>query len=164
MRGYLIRGNEIWLYVFGTARWHGQKINGTGEFRRYTLRLDGWASLRSTAVANATCTAGSGKVATTAWAVTKPFRWPEGSKALRVNAAVTSGGALGIVLKPTSDSATVLPSATAIPVSANGVDLPVVWRGEASDVDAALRQLQGQSVQLRFELRNTELFSWWIES
>jgi hypothetical protein len=40
-------GDEIWIYVFGTARRHEQAIPGTGQFRRFTLRLDGWASLRA---------------------------------------------------------------------------------------------------------------------
>ena len=41
VRGFVVRGDEIWLYVFGSKARHGQAIAGTGEIRRFTLRLDG---------------------------------------------------------------------------------------------------------------------------
>jgi hypothetical protein len=89
-----------------------------------------------------------------------------GATGLRVNAAAASGGQLELELQPASPTASGL-SVSAIPVTANGVDLAVVWQGNTSVVQAALGRLdslEGQDVQLRFSLRDAELYFWWIDT
>ena len=51
----------------------------------------------------------------------------------------------------------------AVPVSSNAVDVSIFWAGEEAQRQAAMQRAQGQRVQLRFSLRDAELYSSWLQ-
>ena len=135
-------GDELFFYYTG-AKFRSISSSGSFAIHAAVLRLDGFVSVQ----------AGSepGTV------LTRPLLW-RGST-LWVNADAR-GGELraeildgeGNLLRPG------LSLGRSAPVSRDGVRIPLRWSG-AED----LGELRGQTVRLRFQLRNADLFSFWTE-
>lgn len=132
----LVRGNDREYFVFSTEGYHD---GPSRRLRRFTYRVDGFVSVRAAAPGGAI--------------VTKPITF-SGSQ-LVVNYATTQGGRVqtelqdgdGIPLEgfTLSDS---------VKLSGDAVGQPAAWRG-----GAAPGNLIGQTVRVRFVLRNADLYS-----
>ena len=140
-------GDELWVYYSGRLERHGEarraKVKDSGP-RVYgigltTIRLDGWCSLQ----------AGfdGGHV------VTVPVILPEGE--LYLNAKADWGNIIVEVLDAKGE---VMEGMVSEPVRADGVHLQVRW-----PEDSGLTALGNSQVQLRFTLRNAQLFSWEVD-
>jgi hypothetical protein len=151
VRGYVVKDDEIWLYVFGTPCRHQQHIQGTGEIRRYTLRRDGWAALVTDAASFWQ------KPATVA---TSPFRLPLNASSLHFNALADDGGSVVVELWLEQQGGWTR-AGSAVPFAGDSVDHRLVWEGGAGVVEHAVQQRV--PVQLRMTMRNAKLFSWWCE-
>jgi hypothetical protein len=110
----------------------------TAHLRRYTLRLDGFASLHTGY--------DRGEI------LTKPLRF-EGSQLL-LNFATSAAGGIRVEIQDTSG--TPLPGfslADCTELIGNEINRPVSWRG------GNLPDLAKQSVRLRFEMKDAELYA-----
>ena len=150
VRGYVVRGSEIWLYVFGTPCRHQQHVRGTGEIRRYVLRRDGWAALVTDA-------SSWGQEAATV--VTKAFQLPQTARSLHINALANDGGSIEVTLwAERSSNFTIV--GKAVPIFSNSVDHTLMWEHGNGVVE---RASQMGKLQLRLALRNAKIFSYWFE-
>ncbi len=120
-----------------------QDMGNQAAFNLGTLRLDGFVSMRAGDV--------DGEV------VTKPLVWRGSS--LWINADA-DGGEIRVELL--NDKGELLNEAwsltRALPISADGVRLPVRWQ-QGGDLSG----LKLQNVRSRFSMRNAELFAFWTE-
>ena len=123
-----------------------------GTIARVPMRRDGWASIRS--VSTAWSRPGTLK--------TKPFTY-EGSQLL-LNALVSNGGSIRVALLPVLEDDTVEAQEGrtldgCVPVGGNVFAAAVEWHTSGRDV----AELAGHLVQLEFELRSAQLFSFRFE-
>jgi hypothetical protein len=89
--------------------------------------------------------------------LTRPMAFA--GRKLHVNAHVARGGELTVaVLDYRGAPEPGYRHEDCLPVKANGIDLPVSWRGKTD-----LAEMAGSDVRLQFRLRNAKLFSFWIE-
>ena len=90
--------------------------------------------------------------------LTKPLLWK--GDTLWINADA-SGGELRVEVLDSSGKLLdrKYSHAKAIPVDADGVRLPVRWK-----TGADLRELQGETIRLRFWLRRARLYAFWTEN
>jgi len=110
------------------------------RLRRYTLRLDGFVSLRGNARGGE--------------AVTVPLRYT--GRQLRLNLATSAAGGVRVELQ--SPAGEPLPGwtfADCDELFGDTLDRAVTWRGEAD-----LTRWSGQPVRLRFRLRDADLYAW----
>ena len=120
-----------------------QDMGNQAAFNLGTLRLDGFVSMRAGDV--------DGEV------VTKPLVW-RGSN-LWINADADGGEIRVELLNDTGELLNEAWSLTrALPISADGVRLPVRWQ-QGGDLSG----LKLRNVRLRFSMRNAELFAFWTE-
>ena len=148
-------GDELYFYYRGTGRRHNKVIGefepridadqerGAMSIGLARLRLDGFASID----------AGydGGMVSTTPYLL--------GSGRLHVNAKCDYGSVRAELL---DEAYKPLPGFTAddcIPLSADAVAQPVVWRGAGDDLAAAVGS---RPVRVRFLLNNARLYSYWV--
>jgi len=88
---------------------------------------------------------------------TRPLDF-KGSR-LHVNATVAGGGQLRVgLMKHSGKPIPGYDLSDCMSIDGDGIDLPVAWKGKAT-----LAGLEDSQVRLRFELKNTKLFSFWIE-
>ena len=146
--------DALWFYYSGRSGAHGSSYpHNHGAIGLATLRVDGFASLRATAK--------EGFVATT------PMAWPGGD--LHVNAdprhdeRAHPGYGVGEVLVKVLDAdrqpVEGFAKADAVPLRHNTVKQPmaaakIAWAGERS-----LDELAGQTIRLKFWLREAHLYS-----
>ena len=112
-----------------------------GQFRRYTLRIDGFVSLSAPLV--------GGELTTTPLQV-------EGNR-LSLNLSTSAAGSVQVELQDLAGRP--LPGyslADAHPLYGDSLDLAAAWKGPATDV----RPLSGQTLRLRFVIRDADLFSY----
>lgn len=115
--------------------WHG----GDNALRRYTLRLDGFVSI------NAGWKGGQ--------LLTKPLRF-EGDR-LELNFATSAAGSIRVEIQDADGNAVEgFALADCEEVFGDSVDGVVPWK-----TDADLGALSGQTVRLRFELKDADLYS-----
>jgi len=135
-------GDELLIYYRGAARRHGPyegaddggTAMGVGLAR---LRLDGFASLDASF--------DGGEVVTTPWEIA--------GGQLRINAKCDYGEVRVELLDEEDRPLAGYGAEDCVPVSADGGDLPVRWQ-EQGELPA------GQTVKLRFLLRNARLYSY----
>jgi len=156
-RGIFERGDELWLYYGGWHEEHGasrqhRHMTTPREAQRRaaaiglaTLRLDGFVSLD----------AGEEEGSLT----TAPVIWgAEASAAVTVNARVTPGGCVRVeVLDAGGKVVPELGLDMCDAIEGDSTRHAVQWGGRAD-----LSRLQGERVQLRFHLRNAELYSYTV--
>ena len=127
--------NEISFYST-EGYWEG---NAT-EFRRSTLRLDGFVSAQAPAE--------GGEL------VTRPLRFA--GRALSLNFETGGPGELKVEIQ--NPDGTPVPGyalADCFPIFGDHLDFPVSWKGKGSDVGA----LAGKPVRLRFALKDADLYA-----
>ena len=150
----LVLGDEVWVYYSGRTYRHGEYKRhpvyrpevprtdsgpNAGWVGLATLRLDGWCSLEADF--------GGGTVET------KPVVLPEGE--LWLNAKCDWGEVVLEVLEESGEGEPLLRSE---PTCGDGVRLKVKWAGGGS-----IAGLAGRPVRLRFNLKNSLLYSWKVE-
>ena len=127
--------NELSLYAV-ESYW----TEPGSALRRYTLRLDGFVSVRAPM--------SGGEL------VTKPIRF-QGSQ-LALNFATSAAGSVRVEVQ--SEAGAPLPGfalADCGPLYGNTVDRPIAWTGGRS-----LSDIAGQAVRLRFVLQDAEVFAY----
>ena len=135
-------GDELFFYYTG-AKFRSITASGSFALHVAILRLDGFVSVQ----------AGSGP----GTVLTRPLVW-RGSK-LWVNADARDGELKAEILDGEGNLLRAgLSLDNSTPVARDGVRIPLRWSG-AED----LRELHGQTVRLRFQLRNADLFAFWTE-
>lgn len=127
-------GRELSLYAL-EGSWHGHE----NRLRRYTLRLDGFVSIA------APFTGGE--------MTTRPFKF-EG-ESLFLNFATSAAGELRVEIQdPSGRPVPGYSLAECPPVFGDAVDRVITWEG-----GDAVGQLAGQTVRLRFALRDADLYA-----
>ena len=126
-------GNAREWSVYATEGARMGSTTGT-RLRRFTYRVDGFVSIRAD---NA-----GGDV------LTKPLTFS--GKTLKLNFATQTGGQIHVRLE--SSSGVMLAQSAAL--TGDEIAYPVRWQGMAD-----LSALQGQTVQLRFSMKNADLYS-----
>ena len=136
-------GDEIRMYYTSRTLWKDRKRPTARGMGLATLRRDGFTSL------NAGLQGGT--------VVTRPLTF-EG-KTLRINAEIAPGGRLRSELR-TAGGAAVDPYtlANCIPVTGNVMQARIVWGNRKT-----IEHSPTSSLRLVFELKNTKLYSFWIE-
>jgi hypothetical protein len=139
-----IHGDEVWFYYAAEPDPHcdhkeSEERYGIGLA---TLRLDGFVSLD----------AGEAEGAL----LTKPLT-PAGAR-LYLNLDAPNGEARVDVLDASGAPVPGLSGDASIPVTGDGVRMPVQWQGHAD-----LADFVGKTVQLRIRLRNAKLYAFWTE-
>jgi hypothetical protein len=153
---FIVTRDQVQLYYGGFNTGHGgadvndpDRDNQVGQTGLATWRRDGFVSLTNAS------TPGLGDPGQ---ATTKPLEFT--GSALHVNADVSHGGSLRVeVLDPATGQP--LPGYTAedaVPVTGDHLDTTVHWRHGKS-----LADLHGKQVQLRFDLVDVDLYSYWID-
>ena len=150
VRGYVVRGDKIIMYAFGTRARHGQpaagKDNGAGgEIRRMTLRIDGWASLVTD-----TAKWSGGK------ATTVPLVVPKGTNCLRLNGQTGVGGRVAVGIATAAGME--LPGVglnESIALVGDSVEHIMAWRLHGKN----LQHLEGSQVVLKLLLSDARLYS-----
>jgi hypothetical protein len=127
--------NELSLYAT-ESYWHGKG----SMLRRYSLRLDGFVSIKAPAVAGCELT-------------TKPLTF-DGSS-LHLNFATSAAGSVRVELQnPDGSAIDGFALADCHELFGDSVDRPVGWK-DGSNVS----QLSGKPIRLRFELRDADLYA-----
>ena len=135
-------GDELFFYYTG-IKFRSFESSGTYAVHLARLRLDGFVSVQP-----------AQEMGTV---LTKPLVW-RGSK-LWVNADAAGGELRAEVLDVEGNllrSGLSLRESDA--VAGDGIRLPLRWSGSED-----LSELSGQTVRLRFQLRNADLFAFWTE-
>ncbi|MBC8290026.1 MAG: hypothetical protein H8E37_06890 [Planctomycetes bacterium] len=126
--------NELSFYVKENGR-----IEEPGQLRRYTLRLDGFASL------NASLKGGT--------AVTKPLVF-QGDR-LEINFSTSAGGSLRVEIQDGDGKAKPgFAMSDCHLLYGDQIDRVVSWKSGTN-----VSQLAGKPVRLRFELKDADLYS-----
>ncbi|MHC4879992.1 MAG: hypothetical protein ACYTGL_26370 [Planctomycetota bacterium] len=126
--------NELSFYVKENGR-----IEEPGQLRRYTLRQDGFASL------NASLEGGT--------ALTKPLAF-EGDR-LEINFSTSAGGLLRVEIQDADGNAKPdFAMSDCNLLYGDQIDRVVSWKAGTN-----VSQLAGQSVRLKFELKDADLYS-----
>jgi hypothetical protein len=125
------------LSLYATeSYWHGKG----SMLRRYSLRLDGFVSIKAPAVAGCELT-------------TKPLTF-DGSS-LHLNFATSAAGSVRVELQnPDGSAIDGFALADCHELFGDSVDRPVGWK-DGSNVS----QLSGKPIRLRFELRDADLYA-----
>lgn len=154
----IVKGDELWIY-YSALKWRddpyefnsdrtprdpktlseaerADQAEGMGAICLAVLRRDGFVSLD----------AGDKPGVVT----TKPFRWS--GKALRVNADIQESGELRV--EGLSEAGQVL--AASHPLKGDQLQGEIRWN------QGSVKALDGQLVTLRFTLRNTSLYAYWL--
>ncbi len=127
--------NELSLYAT-ESYWHGEG----SDLRRYTLRLDGFVSVRAPH--------SGGEL------LTKPVVFD--GQSLEINFSSSAVGSIRVELQtPTSEPIAGFTLNDCDELFGDSVDRHVTWKGKS-----AVGQLAGQPVQLRFALRDADLYSY----
>ena len=116
----------------------------TTPFRRFTLRLDGFASVHAGADA--------GEV------ITHTLRFA--GKELVINCSTSAGGSVRIELQTAAGQP--IPGfalADSVPFVGDAIEQPLAWRREKAEPTRDLASLAGQPVRLRFQLVDADLYS-----
>jgi hypothetical protein len=116
----------------------------TTPFRRFTLRLDGFASVHAGADA--------GEI------ITHPLRFV--GKELVINGSSSAGGSVRIELQTAAGQP--IPGFTladSVPFVGDAIEQPLAWRREKAEPTKDLANLAGRPVRLRFELVDADLYS-----
>ena len=150
VRGYVVRGDQIIMYAFGTRARHGQpgagKENGAGgEIRRMTLRVDGWAALATDAAK------WSGGTATTV-----SFVVPNGTNCLRLNGQTGVAGRIAVgIATPDGRELPGIGLNESIALVGDSVHHIMAWRSHGRN----LEHLDGSQVVLKLLLSDARLYS-----
>lgn len=125
--GFIEAGDELYFYSFE----RGNEITDTAQLRRYSIRLDGFASFKGDY---------SGKAV-----VTKPVVF-EGDT-LGINFRTSAAGSIYVTVTDSDGN-----SARSIEIFGNNVDRRVSF-------DRDLADFSGKEVTLRFDIRDGEIYS-----
>lgn len=138
----LVVGDDLYFYHSGRAGspGEGNKRDGGGSTGLMVLRRDGFASLDA------------GEVGGTL--TTRPVKFA--GKRLFVNAAAKDGELTAEVVDERGNTMKGLSSADCVAVRADKTKQAVTWKERSLDAAA------GQTVRLRFHLKNARLFSFWV--
>ena len=132
-------GNELSVYVSENSH-----QDHPGQFRRYTLRIDGFVSL--------TAPLEGGELVTT------PIRF-QGNR-LSLNLATSAAGSVRVEIQDLQGRP--FPGyslADAHPLYGDTLDLKAAWKGPMADVG----NLAGKAVRLRLQVRDADVFSYRFE-
>ena len=137
-------GDQLYIYIRGAARRHGpyegpDNTKAPIDIGLATLRVDGFASLGASF--------DGGEFITTQWEI-------DGGQ-LVLNAKSDYGEIRVELLDDEEQPLAGYSLEDCVPVTADGTDLPVQWK-DHSDLSGAL----GQTVRLRFQLKNARLYSY----
>lgn len=148
----LVDSSTVSLYYGGFNGWHGGVVAGdpsrdhqVGQVGLATWRRDGFVSLTNAAVPG---TGDPGQV------TTKPVTFT--GSTLHVNAVVHPQGSVQVQVLD-AGTGQPIPGYTSQVISGDRLDAAVAWNGGQS-----LAALAGRQVQFRFELTNTDLYSYWV--
>ena len=133
-------GNELSIYVSENSH-----QDHPGQFRRYTLRIDGFVSL--------TAPLEGGEL------VTKPIRF-EGNR-LSLNVSTSAAGSVRVEIEDADGKP--LPGYSledAHPLYGDSLDLKAAWKGRETDVGS----LAGSTVRLRFRVEDADVYSYRFET
>jgi hypothetical protein len=145
-QGLIEEGDEVWLYYSGSPLKHQEAelenlvaCKQPRAYSRVTLKRDRFAS--------ASAGSGGGRLETQTLTA--------GGGALTLNAAIRPGGSVRVALlgadgKPLKGRGL----ADCVPLTGDGLRLPVRWRGKAGPAAPA-----GAAVRLNMELRDADLFA-----
>lgn len=154
---FRVTGDKVELLYGGFNTWHGgatpegpsRKVQ-KASIGRAVWRLDGFVSITNGA---------DGPLGEPGSVTTKPILFDGGT--IHVNADVRAGGSLTVeVLDPQTGKAVAgYSAAESAPIRGNRLDATVRWTSGKT-----LASLAGQQVQLRFNLTNGDLYSYWFTS
>lgn len=136
----LVVGDKLYFYVSGRKGIPGTRESGVCSTGLATMRRDGFVSLDA---------AGEGSV------TTRPLAFK--GKHLFVNAAADKGE---LLVEAVDETGVVLPEFAkekCIPVHSDGTRLEVRWK-DAADLSSRA----GKPTRLRFQLKNAQLYSFWV--
>ena len=147
MAGQPIRmGNRLWFYYAGRSYRHGQHSDygpkagvSLGSIGLLTLRPDGYVSMDGSFDG--------------AYLLTKPVLL-DGAN-LHINAYARFGK---IVVELLDQEGNPIDGYRSLPITVDGLDLPVKWTGKDN-----LGEWAGKPVQIRFNLINARLYSYWCQ-
>jgi len=134
----LVVGDRLYFYVSGRGGAPGVRASGATSTGLATLRRDGFASMD-----------GSGEL------LTRPVRFS--GKRLFVNADATAGELRAEVADADGRPIAPYTFANCVPVQTDNTLQAIEWRG-AGDLSA----LAGKTVRIRFRLRHTSLYAFWV--
>ena len=143
-------GDEIWIYYFGAPT----ELETANPKYPQSAPTDWSAGLAKLPRDRFVSMNGDSHVGTL---ITRPLDF-RGSR-LHLNASVDPDGELRVgILTHDGNPITARQTSDCVPISADGIDLPVSWNGNA-EID----EFSDSAVRLQFQLKNAKLFSFWID-